>query len=126
MLCSRHQAQQVTISASKPAFIGNCGHINSNKVVAESRRHALIEQYPHLRRRNPLVEQILGNLKRGYCLIPPNAWEIVQELVEWVASLQVLEQGLHRNSGSGEYKRPTHDFAIPVKWKCRIRQLESP
>ena len=98
----RHSAQEIPVPAAEPALIRDSGDLESGKVPAEPLWDALVEQDPHLGGRHPLQQEILGHVEGGNGLLPPDTWEVRQELVQGIARLEILDQCLHRDPGADE------------------------
>jgi hypothetical protein len=59
-------------------------------------------------------QHLLGEFESGHGLLAGDAGEILQEVVEGIACLQVVEQGANRDTGAEEYRRPAKDVWVAV------------
>jgi len=57
---------------------------------------------------------VAGLLQHGDYLIPLHAWELLGEMVNGVASFQVVEETLHWNARASEHRRPAEDFRVAL------------
>src|SRR5262245_19264473 len=69
----------------------------------------------HSSRRTRIGEQgLLGLLESRHGLLSGHTWEVVEKLVERIAGLEVVEQGLERHPGAHENGRATQDVGVAV------------
>src|SRR5947209_7996690 len=60
----------------------------------------------------PLQDFFPGLFQKRDCLFSRNGWEIVEKLIERVARLEIIEQGLNRHPGPCETGCAAHYFRI--------------
>ena len=57
-------------------------------------------------------------------LVPRNRWKRIEELVEAVASFEVINQVAQRHSSADKDRRPAQDVTIAVDNECLFRHRE--
>ena len=110
-----HRSEQVAVAASEPAFIRDRRDIESGKGATEPLRDTLVEQDPHSGRRHSLQQKVLRHITGGYGLLAADAGKVCEELIQWIARLEVLDQRLHRNPGTDEDQGAAHDLGVAVE-----------
>jgi hypothetical protein len=64
-------------------------------------------------------QHLLGKAQRKHDLLAGHAREIVQEIRQRVAGLDVVQQCSERNAGAGEHWRATQDIRVRLDQWCR-------
>src|SRR5690348_6919784 len=68
-------------------------------------RQVAVEQDAHERLCRWRDQRLLGELQDSDRMLAGDGWKFVQELVERMASFQVVDQILHRDASAREYRR---------------------
>jgi hypothetical protein len=85
------------------------------KAVAEIERQALIQQKSSC---DSGEQRLLRFLKRLNCLLTRDCWKLPQELAQRMATLDVVDQVLERNSRAPKAGRSVHD--LRVDYNCGL------
>src|SRR5205085_4725513 len=127
--CLSHQPQKRTILHSCPPSLLRRGNIVLGEVSLERSRGTLVEDDPHsgpTRSRGVSARQqhLLRELEDGHRLLTLHARKMIEELVERMATLQILDECLHWHTRTHEHRRSAHDLGIAVnRWFSRRHWL---
>jgi hypothetical protein len=105
---SGDRVEEGTVVEVAPSHLG-CGlHLVTRQLLRQSARDASVENDAHraLRCGGFIEEGGLGELQDRDRMLARDAREIREEAVEGIARRDVLHDGLHRNPGSSEHRRP--------------------
>jgi len=57
-------------------------------------------------------QSLFGVLQNGYCLLTRNRGEIIEEFIQRIASLEIIEEGLHWHPCAGKAGCSAHNFRV--------------
>ena len=101
-------------------YAADRGHVEARKVAIQSGGNTLVEQHPHSARRDPLLQKVLRHFERGHGLCALHTGKVDQELIERIASFEILQERLDRHPGPDEHEGPAHDLGVSMERKRGI------
>jgi hypothetical protein len=57
-------------------------------------------------------QSFFGVLQKGYCLLPRNRGEIIEEFIQRITSFKIIEESLHWDPRAGKAGCSAHDFRV--------------
>ena len=108
------QSQQLAVSNSGPSLPDDGMNFDRMDMFGKPTIHT--------RREEPssgfVDRQRRGTLEERYDMLAGHRGKTEEEIIDRVAGLDIVEQGLHRHARTGEYRSSTHDVRRSADDRC--------